>query len=561
MPIFESVHLTHSGITLWRVTITIPKRTFVFLWCSVLFTLSLYSQPSNFIRLPKLNIAPGGYDTVGAKNSVKLAEETQGIVEKAIDPQRYLVGPNDVLTIAINAAQPLSFDVYVSPDAKVLVPAVPAVDVRGLTFAQAQDRIIEAVKAVYKTKSVDVLLKKIKLFKVSVSGAIRKPAVVPASSADRVSEVIDRAGGFLYNASLRRITIQRDGAGIIPVDILRYFSSGDDRYNPYVHSGDKILVSYTTDEDCVWIQGNVYQPGQYEFMPGDSLSTLLLFAQGFTRVSLLDSIEVERYEEAGTRTYRFYINTKTGEGNIPLKLGDKVYVRQKSGVLTLCEVAIDGGVVHPGRYSINVNSDRLADLIRRAGGYTDDAQPETGLLYRRKDFTWYDRELDRLSKMKQEDMNESEVRYYRTKSSENMGLVSVDFEKVLISSNPDDNPILVNKDSVYIPHSTNYVNLIGRVSKPGRIPYDKKSNFLDYIRRAGGFGLHADEEEVLIQKVSGELHRARDFGYRLDPGDNILVPEKSDVKFIDVVTKVLSITAQLATIVGVVIGVAFAYKK
>jgi hypothetical protein len=39
------------------------------------------------------------------------------------------------------------------------------------------------------------------------------------------------------------------------------------------------------------------------------------------------------------------------------------------------------------------------------------------------------------------------------------------------------------------------------------------------------------------------------------------VPEKSDVRFIDVFTKALGITAQLATIVGVVIGVVFAYRN
>jgi hypothetical protein len=81
------------------------------------------------------------------------------------------------------------------------------------------------------------------------------------------------------------------------------------------------------------------------------------------------------------------------------------------------------------------------------------------------------------------------------------------------------------------------------------------------VRSAGGFGLRADEDEVLIQKVSGELHRAIDYSARMDPGDNILVPEQSDVKFVDIFTTALSITAQLATIVGVVLGVVFAYRR
>lgn len=101
---------------------------------------------------------------------------------------------------------------------------------------------------------------------------------------------------------------------------------------------------------------------------------------------------------------------------------------------------------------------------------------------------------------------------------------------------------------MYIPKSTNYVTLIGRVVRPGRVPFDKKSTFLEYIQRAGGFGLRADEDEVLIQKVSGELHRASDYTYRLDPGDNILVPERSDVKFVDVFMQALSITALVCNV-------------
>ena len=508
-----------------------------------------------------MNLAPNGYDTVGHKNAIRIAEETQNIVEKAVDPAVYLLGPNDVLTVAITGPQPLSMDIIVSPDLKVLVPAVPAIDVKGCTLLDGQKKIAESVKRVYRSQSVDVLLKKIKLFKVSVYGAVRKPIIVSASSSDRVSEVIDRAGGMMFNASTRRISIEREGGTTIPVDLLRYFTDGKESANPYVYCGDKIYIPYVTDEECVSVKGSVKQEGLYEYLSGDSLFTHLSFAQGLTVTGMPDSVEVSRYEESGIRTFSVIVDTRSGQGNIPLKLGDKIYVRERTGMLRKYEAAIAGGVAHPGLYSINPKTDRLSDLIMRAGGYTEDAQPETGLLFRRKDFTWYDRELDRLSKMKPENMNEYETRYYRTKSSENMGLVSVDFEKIFSLNDTDANPLLVHLDSVYVPRSTNYVTLIGRVVKPGRVPFKNTSTYLDYIKSAGGFGLRADDEEVLIQKVSGELHRAIDYSSRLDPGDNILVPEKSDVRFIDVFTKALGITAQLATIVGVVIGVVFAYRN
>lgn len=117
--------------------------------------------------------------------------------------------------------------------------------------------------------------------------------------------------------------------------------------------GDKILVPYIIDEDCIEVEGNVYQPGPYEFVPGDSLLNVLRYAQGLNSTALPDSVEISRFEESGMRTVRTFIDLNSPSCNIPMQYGDRVYVRQRTGAYNSIEVAIDGGVAHPGRYSIN----------------------------------------------------------------------------------------------------------------------------------------------------------------------------------------------------------------
>ena len=69
------------------------------------------------------------------------------------------------------------------------------------------------------------------------------PSIVAATHVDRVSEVIEKAGGFEEDASMRNIQILREGeAGIINVDLRKFFATGRKEYNPYVLGGDVIMV-------------------------------------------------------------------------------------------------------------------------------------------------------------------------------------------------------------------------------------------------------------------------------------------------------------------------------
>ena len=505
-------------------------------------------------------------DTLAYQTGQRIIKETEGLIEKEINPDTYLLGPQDKLLISIVSIRPREIEVEVSPEGKISIPEVGIVNLKGLTLSQAQDLIIKKVKNVLKVSEVNVLLKSIRKFKVSISGAVQKPAIVSATSTDRVSEIIDKAGGFKENASLRNILLNReDGKEIIKVDLLKYFFLGRKDANPTVTGGDHIIVPFASENEFIEIQGDVRRPGKYEFAEGDSLSSLIRFALGFTETSLLDSVEFVRIitgQQFETKIldltqWKDLINdpNKKLPDDFPLKIGDRVYVRKKAEWKKPKSVVIEGEVISPGRYPVDEKTFRISDLLASCGGFTKEADIEKIRFIRQALLDVVDPEMERLSRIPPSEMSKNEYRYFLSRVNERKGLMSINFQRVLNDPKSDDNIILQDKDSIFVPRKNEFVNIQGRVNNPGLVAYKPNYNYLDYIQLAGGFGFRADEDATLVVKSKGEQFRAKDFNYTIEPGDNILVPPKEELTFFEVFTTALTITSQILTIAGVILAI------
>lgn len=505
-------------------------------------------------------------DTLAFQTGQRIIKETEGLIEKEINPDTYLLGPQDKLLISIVSIRPREIEVEVSPEGKISIPEVGIVNLKGLTLSQAQDLIIKKVKNVLKVSEVNVLLKSIRKFKVSISGAVQKPAIVSATSTDRVSEIIDKAGGFKENASLRNILLNReDGKEIIKVDLLKYFFLGRKDANPTVTGGDHIIVPFASENEFIEIQGDVRRPGKYEFAEGDSLSSLIRFALGFTETSLLDSVEFVRIitgQQFETKIldltqWKDLINdpNKKLPDDFPLQIGDRVYVRKKAEWKKPKSVVIEGEVIFPGRYPVDEKTFRISDLLASCGGFTKEADIEKIRFIRQAMLDVVDPEMERLSRIPPSEMSKNEYRYFLSRVNERKGLMSINFQRILNDPKSDDNIILQDKDSIFVPRKNEFVNIQGRVNNPGLVAYKPNYNYLDYIQLAGGFGFRADEDATLVVKSKGEQFRAKDFNYTIEPGDNILVPPKEELTFFEVFTTALTITSQILTIAGVILAI------
>jgi protein involved in polysaccharide export with SLBB domain len=251
----------------------------------------------------------GEIDTTAFEVSQRLVRQTAGLLEQEINPDEYILGPNDVLSISIISARPKVFDAVISPDGSIIIAGAGSLDLKNTSLSEAREKIKTLIRKYLKIDDCYVSLSKMREFKVIVSGAVRKPSIVPATAVDRVSEIIEKAGGFAENASIRSIKIiRKDSKEALFADMLRFFVLADKNANPNVLGGDHIIVFPKMETEKIELYGEVPQKGAFEFVPGDSLSTLLKFGYGFLESSYLDSVEFARFNIDGRFVDRSFLN-------------------------------------------------------------------------------------------------------------------------------------------------------------------------------------------------------------------------------------------------------------
>ena len=505
----------------------------------------------------------GELDTLARETSQMNVKETSGLLEKEINPSEYMLGPNDEFTINIVSAKPRQYVCRISPDGNLIIPEVGLLNLKGKLLSEAYLLLNQKLGKTFQDGYFSVALTDFRKFKVSVSGAIPKPSMVPATAVDRVSEIIERAGGLKYDASVRNIILLREATGErLHVDLLRFYLLGEKAANPFVLGGDKVLVPPNSERSIIGIYGDVSSPAEYEFVEGDSLSTLVRFALGFLESAKLDSVEFTRLSNVGlTRTIidlsswkNIMRNSTNLNGDFLLNAGDRIYVRTIPHWKEMKYVVIKGEVNYPGKYAIVDNKENISSLIDRAGGFTADASLESVEFIRQSELDKKDDERERLERTPASEMSESEYRYFQARKTEKRGAMAIDFRKIIKDPNCDDNIHLMNKDSIVVPSQKNFVNVQGRVTNPGLVIYKKGMTYLDYINLAGGYAFRADEGETMIAKSRGGQFLAEDMNYIIEPGDVILVPPQKEHTFFEALTTGLTIVTQLLTIAGVVLA-------
>ena len=229
----------------------------------------------------------------------------------------------------------------------------------------------------------------------------------------KVSDALRLAGGVRPDVYLGQLLITRtlsdssrlqlraalrDTTGVVINDIplqeddeIRVFSTSEFRPTRYVA-----------------INGAVRKSGQFPFREGMTIRDLVLLAGGLDQSAYLNEAEVARLPEnrAGgvtARTFRVPLDSSyifergpdgkyLGPPGLPAGSGPnpEVVVQPYDNILIMHQpdwelqrtVVIAGEVRYPGKYSLKTKTEKITDLISRAGGLTTDAYANGVTFYR-----------------------------------------------------------------------------------------------------------------------------------------------------------------------------------
>jgi len=491
-------------------------------------------------------------------------------LEEPIDANKYIVGPSDRITIGLWAGPSENQDLLVTPEGTLLIPTVGEVSVAGLTLAEAKKKIISEVQKKYVYGNVTVTLKEPRTLEVLVTGIVLRQGAYTVSATNRVDKAIalanaitdtnresgERARQVLQSASQRSILLKRRDGTVHRVDLLRYYATREDRFNPYLLNGDVIVVPRNEVwKNFVSIYGAVNVPSQYEYVEGDSLTTILQIAYGFTPLADSSHVEISRLEPGGNWMRNWVVDgtaiLQRRAKDIVLQRGDRIFVREKLELREDYVVYVQGEVRYPGVYPITKQATRLSAVIRSAGGFTEHAfLPGAELI--RGAMAEREIKLERLLSSRGY-ITPADSAYYYTETDIRLRreAVSVDFERLFVRGDSTQDVTLRPGDLIQIPSRKGTIYVFGQVVNPGHIPFVKGKDYQYYIEKAGGYAERARKGDVKI--IKGRTKQWLNVKEtQVEEGDNVWVPMKPRRDF----TYYMNLYSQLGSALSVIVGIA-----
>jgi len=503
------------------------------------------------------------------ENTLPSVVQPAGVaLESTVDPDKYFVGPSDVLSVNIWMSPPLNLMLTVTPEGTLIIPTVGEVKVADLTLAKAKEKILQESRRRYLTAEITTTLVKPRPIIVTVTGNILNPGIYTLTSVDRANKAIELANtvsrfqtagdlaAVLPLMSTRNIVLRHKDGTQSRVDNVKYLSTKDDKWDPYLREGDVIIVPRKNETKNVFgIYGEVNAPGRYEFVEGDSLHDAIQIGQGFTRLALRDSVEFTRLNLDGTVLTSRILDVpgilNGHEPDFPLEPGDRVVVKARKELREDYRVSVYGEVLYPGTYPITKNRTRLSEVIRQAGGFTEFAALKTTELVRRSvqpDEVQTERMLSLRGGVSAQDSSDY---YIETELRLRKEIVDVDFEKLFVKGDSTQDVILQTEDYIDVPSLKHTIYVFGQIVLPGHVPFVAGENVDYYIRHAGGFTDRARQGDVKV--IKGKTKQWLSPGETtIEDGDYIWVPKDPDHSF----AYYMTIASQAASVLSVVIGIA-----
>lgn len=302
-------------------------------------------------------------------------------------PDDYVLGPGDEVVIDIWGVNEATIRQTISPEGRIIVSQIGAIDLAGLTIKAATKKIRAAFAKRYAgiggsnpASEVSVTLGNIRTIQVNVLGAVKVPGTYRLSSFSTVFNALYNAGGVTPEGSLRAVQVLRGGEVFAVVDTYSFLFSGIQANNVPLKEGDVVMVPAYTN--LVSIDGGVKRPMYYEMLDGEPLSKLVEYAGGLTGDAFEDAINVVRRSGSSVSIHTL---TKAEAQTFAMRDRDSVSVAVNANeALYTNKVEIRGAVYRPGSFELGGGIATVRQLIASAGGLLEDAFTARAQIIREK---------------------------------------------------------------------------------------------------------------------------------------------------------------------------------
>ena len=533
--------------------------------------------------------------------------ETVSFWENIPVSENYLLGPGDELIISIWGETQLRKKYIVSRDGEIYDDRVGLLPIANKSVSDAQfylknqfARVFSTLKGKTPTSFIDLSLGKLRSINVNFVGQLNFPGSYPIHPFSNVINGIIQAGGLKTSASLRAVTIKRDGKVFSTIDLYEYFTKGNLPNKIQLRDQDIIVIPPRIS--FVEIDSAITNPGIYELKKGETLDDLINFA-GNRTFEASNKIEIIRdsdiYKDDSLKRFISYIDLDSTRF-FKVRNGDKFKVLHKNLISNFVDII--GQVKAPGRYSFYQGM-MLSELLDLSSGledstYNKSVYLESAEIIRKNPNKRYDDVIkinlndfigvnpkELILQNMDKIIIHANLNFFERNNIKITGEIMIPGEYPLIQNNETLASIIqraggftdksfkegieihrnnyrvawkrfsipvMSGDSIHINEVPGTVLVTGEVYNPGLIEYNARNNLKDYIGLAGGPTKNGDIRDIIIIRANGEvIPKTRFKSIKINNGSTIIINEKEPrdpFNATEFANNTLSIVSSLVTI-------------